>query len=79
MFNNENTPSITQLVHSLSSTNHALRTVSDPELRVALLGVIQSLSEALYDACDVEIEELFDDIPVREDSTTPPLACQVDD
>ena len=79
MFNNENTPSITQLVHSLSSTNHALRTVSDPELRVALLGVIQSLSEALYDACDVEIEELFDNIPVREDSTTPPLACQVDD
>lgn len=79
MFNNENTPSITQLVHSLSSTNQALRTVSDPELRVALLGVIQSLSEALYDACDVELEELFGDIPVTEDSTIPPLGCQVDD
>lgn len=79
MFNNENTSSITQLVHSLSSTAHTLRTVSHPELRVALLGVIQSLSEALYDVCDAELEELFDNIPVREDSTTPPLACQVDD
>ena len=79
MFNNENTPSITQLVHSLSSTNHALRTVSDPELRVALLGVIQSLSEALYDVCDAELEELFGDIPVTEDNNTPSLACQVDD
>ena len=79
MFNNENTPSIRQLVYSLSSTHQALRTVSDPELRVALLGVIQSLSEALYDACDAELEELFDNIPVTEDSTTPPLGCQVDD
>ena len=79
MFNNEYSPSITQLVKSLSSTNQALFTLSDPELRIALLGVIQSLSEALYDVCDAEIEELFGDIPVTEDSTTPPLGCQVDD
>ena len=76
MFNNENTSSIGQLAHSIYATASGLRGIRDPELRIALISALQTLSEALYNLCDEKLEELFDNIPVRENSTTPPLACQ---
>ena len=50
--------------------------MSDPELQIGLLTPLQALAEMLYNLCD---DKLFDNIPVRENSTIPLVACQVDD
>ena len=76
---NEKDLTIADVIRCITLTGAALNKVSDPEMQIALIVPIQTLAELLYDLCDEKLEELFDDIPVREDSTTPSLACQVDD
>ena len=79
MFNEEKTLTVADAVRCITLTGAALNKVTDPELQIGLLSPLQALAELLYNLCDEKLEELFDNIPVREDSTTPPLACQVDD
>ena len=79
MFNEEKSLTVADAVRCITLTGAALSHVSDPELQIGLLTPLQALAEMLYNLCDEKLEELFDDIPVRENSTTPPLACQVDD
>ena len=79
MFNEENPLTVADAVRCITLTGAALNKVSDPEMQIGLLSPLQALAELLYNLCDEKLEELFDNIPVRENSTTPPLACQVDD
>ena len=76
MFNEEKELTLADAVRCITLIGAALNHVSDPELQIGLLTPLQALAEMLYNLCD---DKLFDNIPVRENSITPPLACQVDD
>ena len=79
MFNEEKNLTVADAVRCITLIGAALNNVSDPELQIGLISPLQAFAELLYNLCDENLEELFDNIPVRENSITPPLACQVDD
>ena len=79
MFNEEKSLTVADAIRCIILIGAALNRVSDPELQIGLLTPLQALAEMLYNLCDEKLEELFDNIPVRENITTPPLGCQVDD